>query len=769
MKVGAWLILLILTISIASATDISLLPNPTTQDQTSTNGYYTATYAETPTTGNTVTFTREGISIALQPHSLNYNNDLSQLQQINMPQASTITQEGDDYIYPDAYGSGIDLIYQNRWYGVKELITINDFSDLSPIAQYVIDGGNPYLEANFVLTTNAQHIVIEGTEWDKSSDLLTDEEILINDEQGKTLYRLPRPNATDNNGNTVLGAYKLKTTNKGAYISITIPYTFIQNAAYPVTIDPSFYVDYSPTPGTYYSNGNQIGTDYTTFSSSSDATITLSDGNMNTYVTVSNTPTTSQDDIVKASFAHTYQEGYNYFLRIYQNSAGATNLTVYAHNDTNHINLSQTATTLLNGIGYYSVNVTSLMQYMNNTLPSSSIFRVTSTSTSNNIQLSEVMLRQEQGDIIPPQITTCQVDNPNATCDENITFSCIVTDNIEVDYVTFTITDDGSETYHLPSKTNNLYTKTFTNTGFDEVAYNFTNITATDVFNNLAYYQPNITATYTCIDNCTPNWVAQYEDISPCRTNNTKLQLKTYIDTETCDKVEGLPSDNGTTIEIYCNYCDPEWTPLTGGIYDCQENNTQYREYIDLNSCYATTNLTEDSPPIDQETWVSCQFFDNDFDCDLNPTPYDTKKIDYTCTLPYSGEEWSCINKVTHYETGQLFQANPQTTTRTNSFLFSKETEERSVFTTTKGLLNAYYLDDDILANNNFLITTTCRDANSTLINEQLVTPEKKDLDETANWSVWAGKNAAYLVITFIVLIIVAFLAGSILREIRRR
>lgn len=767
MKVGVYVLLFLLIISIATATDIKLLPEPITTDNTADNGYYEATYADNPTSGETVSFTREGVTIGLQPHSLNWNNALSQLQQINMPQNVQLTTDNNNFYYPDAYGSGITLQYKNTWEGVKEEIIIENLSSLGTIAQYVIDGGSPYLEANFLLTTNAQHIIVEGAEWDKTSQTETSNNITIRDEQGKDLYHLPKPNATDSNGNTVTGTYKLKSTANKLYIGITIPYSFLETATYPVTIDPSFYVDYSPTPALYYINGNQLGTDYATFTSNSDATITLSDGNTNTYVTVSNTPA-SQDDVVKASFAHTYESGYYYFIRIYQNSAGTTNLTVYPHIDNLTINTTLSATVALNGIGYYSVNVTELMTYMDNhsNLTGASIFRVTSTSTSNNIQLSELYLREEESDAIPPQISSCSVDNPNATCEENITYSCIVTDNVEVDYVTFTVETDGSDTYHLPTKYNNIYTKTFTHSGFDTITYNFTNITATDLFNNEAYYLPNITATYTCIDNCTPNWVAFYQDISPCRTNNTKLQLKTYQDTNTCDKIEGLPSDNGTNIETYCNYCDPDWTNIGT---ECFNNNTRYVEYIDINNCYSQTNLTEDSPPIDQETWVACNYYTQEFNCTINPTPYDTKKIEYNCELPYNGTEHECVNKVTHQITGQLFQANPQKTERTNSFLLSKEYESRETFTTTYGLLNAYYYNDDILANNDFIITTTCRDGTSTLTNEQLVTPEKKDLKDTANWAIWTGDNAFYLVIALFALMVIAIIAGATLREIRRR
>lgn len=760
----ALLLILLLTITLATATDISLLPTPTIEAGTASNAEYTANYAETPTSGETVSFTRGGITIGLQPHSLNYNNALSQLQQISMPQNVQRNKNGESYEYANAYGENITLRYENHWWGVKEEIIIQNKEALTTPEQYVTDGGGVTIEANFLLTTNAQHINVNGAEWDKSSETTTEQDINIYDDNNVLLYHLPRPIAIDANNNEANGSYTLKKSANKLYVSINIPYDFIETATYPVTIDPSFYVDYSPTPATYYSNDNQLSTDYSSFSSSSDATIALSDGNTNTYVTVSNTPTTSQDDVVRARFAHSYQIGYTYFLRIYKNNAGATNMTVYASQNDTHINLSRTATMAVDGIGYYSLEVTDLMQYMSNQSLNYSDFRITSTSTANNILLSEVVLRQEENDTIPPQISTCYADNLNATCDENITFSCVVTDNIEVERVLFSgyLNGVGELTYQA-IKNNNIYYYTFTHSGYGEEHYNWTNVTAIDVFANEAYQEQDVIATYTCIDNCTPNWVAQYDTISPCRTNNTLLQIKTYVDTNTCDEITGLPSDNGTIIESYCNYCDPEWTNLA----ECLENNTILNDYYDSNFCYAQTNLTEDSPPINDGEWTACDYYDNDFTCLISEEPYITnQKIEYTCFMP-NNNDYECINILSH-EQDEALQVNPQKKEKSSGLItLNTNIETRESFTTTNGILNAYYTDKNLLPNEQFVVTTICNDGNNSYQSQTSITPIIKDLDGTNQAIIWAKNNAGYIFILFLLLILLAFLIGSVWKQLR--
>ena len=764
MKIIAWTIILILTITIATATNIPLINEPTINNSIAQNNEYTATYANTPTSGNTVTFTRQGISIGLQPHSLNWNNQLSQLQQINMPQNVQRTQNNNDYEYQNAYGAGISLIYENKWYGVKELLVINSYESLGIIESYVINGGNPYLEANFLLTTNAQHIIVEGAEWDKSSQTTTDKDILIKNDQGTTIYYLPRPIAIDNDGKSINGTYKLKKSSNKLYIGITIPQSWLSTAAYPVIIDPSFYVDYNPAPATLYSGGDNTASTYASFSTTTDITTTQTDGITSTYSTISNSPA-ANDVVIRLKWTHTYQTGYDYFLRIYKNNAQTVTMRIYPHNTNDTINTTYYKEQSMVGAGFFNINITEYLSYMKNINLGNTQLRLITLSTTENIQVGESMLRQELDDNAAPTVTYCQTNTSQISCEQSVLFSCTISDGIDVSYATFTINEDEL----LADRNNNLFSYIYEPTGYGEYDINLTNVYACDIFNNCNNTAQTISTHYNCTLQCDEDWTEQYDYYEPCQTNNTRRALLYYTDDNDCGTFDDIPIDNNTNITLYCNYCDPDWVLLTGGIHDCQENETKYIEYYDYNGCYDQTGLLEDEPPNDHETWVSCDYIEKEFYCDFNENPYDTKKIEYSCELPYNSIEWECVNKVTKYPEGDIYQTNPQTTSRTNSFLFSKEYEERETFTTTLGLLNAYYRKDNILANNDFKVTTTCTDGTNRLRHEQLVRPEKKDLHGVANWGVWSANNMTYLALVFIVLIIAAFIIGSVIRELRRR
>lgn len=240
-------------------------------------GIYDAYFNDNPTQAQVVKFILSGTEITFQPMALNWRNDISQLQQINMVQGVIGTPTNNAFIYDNAYGSGIDLTYVTEDTKIKERLWINSFSDLTSPQQYIIDGGNAYLELNFIIGTNAQHIEIDGVDWDKNSDESTTNEVYIKDDNGKTLYYLPKPIAVDNNGDTIYLTYRFKKSGSSLYISIGTPYSWLVNASYPVMIDPTFTVDYSPVPAQRLINGLVKIEDDIDFTTINDITSGVSD------------------------------------------------------------------------------------------------------------------------------------------------------------------------------------------------------------------------------------------------------------------------------------------------------------------------------------------------------------------------------------------------------------------------------------------------------------------------------------------------------------
>lgn len=202
-------------------------------------GVYSAFFKSNPTSGQAVKFLKDDIEITFQPMALNYRNDLNQLQQLNMIQSVTGLPSDNVFRYDAAYGPGITLLYKCYEDNLKEGLMIDSLSRLPLPGQYILDGGNATLDLDFVMTTNSQHIVIEGSEWDMASTERTSEEVFIKDNNGKILYKLNKPVAYDAAGDSVSLEYEFKKSSSKLYVIIKMPYSWLIDSVFPVEIDPT--------------------------------------------------------------------------------------------------------------------------------------------------------------------------------------------------------------------------------------------------------------------------------------------------------------------------------------------------------------------------------------------------------------------------------------------------------------------------------------------------------------------------------------------------
>lgn len=203
-----------------------------------TKGVYSAYFKSDPTEGQVVKYVKDGVEMTFQPMALNYRNDLNQLQQIEMINSVTGTSNSNEFLYENAYGSGIDLKYTYYQEVLKEGLIIESFSDLTAPQQYIIDGGNPTLDLDFIIASDTK-IIIDGVEWDKSSSKLTSNEVYIKDTSGNIIYYLPKPYAYDSDGNQKLLSYQFKKGGNSLYITLKTDYSWLQSAVYPIEIDPT--------------------------------------------------------------------------------------------------------------------------------------------------------------------------------------------------------------------------------------------------------------------------------------------------------------------------------------------------------------------------------------------------------------------------------------------------------------------------------------------------------------------------------------------------
>jgi len=233
-------------------------------------------FKKNPTQGQVVKYIVNETEITFQPMALNYRNDYSQLQQISMIQSVVGINNTNKFTYPNAYGSGIDLQYENRLGILKENLVINSFSDLSEIAGYIEAGQNPTLDLDFIISSNGK-LRINGEEWDKSSTVQTSTSVQITDELGNVLYSLPTPIIQDSSGNEIIGGYEFKKSGQSLYIILKTNYTWLKDAVYPVYIDPTITLQEADTEnledayvGNAYPDDNSgVSTSLTTDSRSS--------------------------------------------------------------------------------------------------------------------------------------------------------------------------------------------------------------------------------------------------------------------------------------------------------------------------------------------------------------------------------------------------------------------------------------------------------------------------------------------------------------------
>jgi len=204
-------------------------------------GVYQAYFKSDPTWGPVVKFIKNDVEITFQPMGLLYEGYYGGLEEISMIQDVVGSPNRSIFLYKNAYGDGIDLQYSYYNELLKENLIISQLSDLPSPPQYMIDQGNITLNLDFVLETDSNHIIIEGAEWDKKTDITTSNEVYIKNESGDIIYYLSVPYAYDSYGSVQLLEYQFKKQGNSLYVTIKTPYSWLNEfeRGYPVYIDPS--------------------------------------------------------------------------------------------------------------------------------------------------------------------------------------------------------------------------------------------------------------------------------------------------------------------------------------------------------------------------------------------------------------------------------------------------------------------------------------------------------------------------------------------------
>lgn len=204
------------------------------------------------TAGQIIEFEKQGETIQFQPMALEWTNDLDQIQQVSMPQdvTPTITNPEVDLLpavgmpshqgtirWDNAYGEGIDFEWRCTATRLVKILEVENLNKLPVPEQYILDGGNPVLRLNLIFDSSKDvNIYVDGEKWDKKAKKLTFKAIEFR-KDGKVLWGFMPLRYWDSEDNQGQSVATLEKRGNKLYISIRVPYEWLQSAVYPVFID----------------------------------------------------------------------------------------------------------------------------------------------------------------------------------------------------------------------------------------------------------------------------------------------------------------------------------------------------------------------------------------------------------------------------------------------------------------------------------------------------------------------------------------------------
>lgn len=267
--------------------DNAWVPAPTPWDwKMETDSYHTYALGDF-TSGQVLKFEAFGSSVAFQPMELQWANDLNQIQAISMPQnvpvfvTNTPQQPlpGMDVStgsikWLNGYGTGRHF----EWLTVPgSLIKQLQLDSPPPIPEsYIVSGGNPMLRLNFIFAPSSDlEIWVDGIPWDKNTKRQTFGAIEFR-RGGQVLWVAEPARYWDSSNNVEQrGITELRRSGSRLYISVLVPYGWVQAATYPIFIDPTFttqaaskdtYIN-GASPTTNYGGGEGLIISYDSFGS----------------------------------------------------------------------------------------------------------------------------------------------------------------------------------------------------------------------------------------------------------------------------------------------------------------------------------------------------------------------------------------------------------------------------------------------------------------------------------------------------------------------
>lgn len=252
-------------------------------------GYYIRA-KEDFTAGQIIEFEKQGETVQFQPMALEWTNDLEQIQPISIPQNvnPTVTNPEVDLLpavgmpshqgtirWDNAYSEGIDFEWRCTSTRLVKILEVESFGKLLAPEQWIIDGGNPVLRLNLIFDPSKDvDIYVDSELWDKKAKKQTFN-ITEFKKDGEVLWGFMPLRYWDSGEGEGQSIATLEKRGNSLYISIRVPYDWLQSAVYPVFIDTDVeeYVGASLDDATEYGSGSfYAATDYARIYSNTDDT-----------------------------------------------------------------------------------------------------------------------------------------------------------------------------------------------------------------------------------------------------------------------------------------------------------------------------------------------------------------------------------------------------------------------------------------------------------------------------------------------------------------
>ena len=237
----------------------TLVSSRSSWDWEMTRADYKAYFKNSLTSGMVARYESDGKYIELQPMTLQFSNELDQIQQISMPHDVLPTTKKNAIMWTDAYGKGLDFKWTCYNTELAKLLIIDNLSCLPEP-----DEDKSVLELNLRFRiSNDIDIYVNGEKWDKKTAVDTKEYVSFKDSDGKILWYFKPAWAWDSNSdilnvNRTLMTVRLEQQGGELYVSLRLDYSWLRNATFPVYVDANVNKQISNTNDDAWEQGNNV-------------------------------------------------------------------------------------------------------------------------------------------------------------------------------------------------------------------------------------------------------------------------------------------------------------------------------------------------------------------------------------------------------------------------------------------------------------------------------------------------------------------------------